>query len=204
MAAHADAFCRGEVFISTLSRCRAAEDLERGDSAEGTLRGAEPGPVAFDETGEKVFDFFPGTDKLVLKQGVTGRWDFSDVEMELRVPDAAVLCLTTDSNVSGFGAHCVEIRKPDRFFERLTATMFNSFFDQGAQLHSAQFRPVTYASRQRRLGDTDRAGPEFVKDPQFARQKEVRMLWICNPPEVRLSPGIAVCPELAEFCKRIR
>jgi hypothetical protein len=169
IAEHADALCHGEVYLGTLSRCRAYENAEQGDRQEA-LHTYQSGTIG---TGHPDFEitmqrmgFSDAGDNVVLIQ----------CESTRMIKDGWVLCCSELPNVKAFGAHCVRIDKPRRFFDRLNARL-NILIAPGT-IYQAQLGLIRYGARNF-LGAESEPGPlGFVKpEHEYAQQREVRMLW---------------------------
>jgi hypothetical protein len=196
----ADAFAKGDMRISTLGRCKKYEDAERGDREEGVHR-YESGDASSDDSHSEFaivarrmgFDLDPDIAGLSIR----------NCEMEWTLVDAWVLCLSErDGDADALRApYCVEILRPRRLFAAITDRLF--FAAPHGPVRQACMGKVIYRRRSY-AGVEDDPGPiGFVKPAiPYAKQREVRMLWIPRD-SADLDYQQITCAVARRFCRRI-
>ena len=197
--AHADALCRGAVWISTLEACRGYEDPQRGDSGEGTLS-YNTGFIQADGTSDALrligaragISIGPGCKNVTL----------SDNTRHTKLQDAYVVCTTLafapEDLSEAFGRYCVRIRSPEAFFAAVT-TRLASY----CPLAAAHAGPTIYSQRYFRGLEPEPGPVGFVKPPdQYKHQKEYRFLWTIAE-QRQLCPFSLSVPAVAELCDRV-
>jgi hypothetical protein len=194
--AFADALVSGYVWINTLGACR--RDEHAGDAGEametyesGLIVGNGDDPAARTVARRLGGLSLEGSTDITLSGNVSHR----------SLEDAYVLCLTEryapEVMADKFGAFCVRVRKPRRFFDRVTSAMTNKLHLRGHALG-----PVSY--RERHYFGLDSApGPlGFVKSEQFAEELEVRCLWVpVDPTAIR--GFLLEVPAIRTLCERV-
>jgi hypothetical protein len=197
---HADALTSGTVWLSTLEACRAYEDPYQGDPDEAVQR-YKSGHAVGGSDDDAAFKLIAERSGIFIGPGCSNN-TVSNCSAVQRLPDAFVLCTTEKFNPESlsdtFGRHCVEIERPQEFFQLLTANL--------SKLHdvsAAAFGRVIYRERSY-TGLQNPPGPiGFVKPPdKYKSQREVRFLWtsLTGTP---LAPFALYAPECAALCKRI-
>jgi hypothetical protein len=166
----ADKLASGEVFLSTLERCRQYEDPLQGDPGEGIhVRGLPDGYAVWGQPGAQElaaahnFHLRPGSN--IVFRGNTER---------VVVPDGWLLCLTTEDTPAireTFGHHGVVINDPWRFFRTIHRSLSGN-----PSVWFAVFGPIIYEERS--LPHVlEQPIHAMVKPEQYQHQAEVRMFW---------------------------
>jgi hypothetical protein len=192
----ADALCRGQVFVSTVERCRRYEALGQGDPDEtkkiynsGAIQGSS-GEPRFEEVVSRLNARFERCTDIVL----------DDCEFVSSYPDAWVLCFTLLSqspDVQTFGNFGVRIRKPADFFRRVTAALRG----RGLPVMAAAFGAINYKDRAY-MGLAPDPGPRaFIKPVSFKSQCEARMIW--HPHRFPITHEIVNCPAIRPLVSRV-
>ena len=198
---HAAAFVNGEIFISTLKRCREYEDPLQGDREEGyeryntgrriTGNGSDPAFVAMAaRAGIRV-----GPDAI----GVT----IENNERTTYLHDAYVLCTTlgfsADDLTETFGKYCVKIKSVDKFHSAVTESLALK-----TEIFQSARGAIIYKERFYKEFEDSPGLIGFVKPPdKYAPQKEYRFLW-CVPDGVQISGVVVKCPDVVNLLTRIR
>ncbi|MNM29970.1 hypothetical protein D3C81_405210 [compost metagenome] len=197
---YADAFASGEIFVSTLKRCREYEDPLQGDPEEAfehynsgssiTGHGSDKEFVARAARAGVFVD--PSAENITIKDQVVTNY----------LSDAYVLCTTLGfaKNLSGtFGAYCVKITNPDAFSYELTKALAKD-----VRLFQSLRGPVAYRAREYRELEDAPGVLGFVKPPDlYASQREYRFLWTVVDGE-EVSPRVVSCPNIVPFVKRVK
>jgi hypothetical protein len=200
---YAEALCRGEVWLSTLQRCRVYEDSEQGDPGEA-IHKFDSGNAAGSTEDDP--DFRLVAERFGLLQGRLIASSIRHSRMVQQIPDAWVLCASQDFDTAlegNFGKFGVRIDRPRRFFNRVSFAlrfeMVNDIIWPEAGL--VRYRPRQY------MGVQPEPGPlGFVKPDRYAYQREARMLWRATPPYSQgeeLTPVSVRCPSVARFCSLV-
>jgi len=193
---HAEAFVRGDIWISTLDHIRHCDE-SRADPHEATVTDHV---VTFN-------DRMPVSETTVIAQRLSGsvggqfdpsRIHISNIAFAQQHPNALVLCTTqqrSDYMSRTFGTHCLEISEPGRFFELLSHCIAQQFGSV-----QSRFMPMQYDGRER-VGS---AGPQthiaFMSVSGNVEEQEARMLWC--PADASQVRGILVsCPAAGELCR---
>jgi hypothetical protein len=195
--AHLDALLAGDVWISTLERCRTHEG-GRGDPGEARVD-YRSGTIVADGSD-------PTLQLMAERSGISIGPDvkevfFSNNASTTQLLDAWVLCTTerfAPKRMEAFGKYCVRIDQPSRFCEVVT----NHIVKQ-CPVHSSLGR-VRY--RERFYEGIDPApGPlGFVKPPDiYAEEQEFRMLWTPVTARYSLDPLVVRCPEVRALVSRV-
>lgn len=194
----ADAFAQGDIFLSTLERCRAYEDAEQGDKDEGLETyyvdhiSGDSDNIQFVEQAQRLGIF--------VGEGNTNI-TFENMSSTTIIPDAYVLCTATDFSPAlqkKFGPYCVEITNPRYFFILLSVSL-----NAESAIWEAASGKIKYADRKYINDNLPNGNIGFVKplDP-YHYQKEFRFLWVMHP-EVQLQPFVLKCPKVMNLCRRI-
>lgn len=195
----ADAFVQGDIFLSTLDRCRAYEDAEQGDREEGHetyyidhLVGGSDDPQFVEQARRLGFHDGGGNTNVT----------FENMSNTTRIRDAYVLCTTTEFSPEKlndtFGKYCVEITNPRHFFVLLSEKI-----KAISPICVAYSGKVTYADRKYTGMNSPSGVIGFVKPiSPYANQKEFRFLWHMQQ-KVKLEPFVLKCPEVRAMCRRI-
>lgn len=198
---HAAAFVRGEIFISTLKRCREYEDPLQGDREEGyeryntgrriTGNGSDPAFVA-----------------MAAKAGIHVGPDSGEVTLENNerttfLHDAYVLCTTlgfsAEDLTETFGKYCVKIKSIEKFNSAVTESLSSA-----TQISQSSRGEIIYKERFYKEFEDSPGLIGFVKPPdKYAAQKEYRFLWYV-PVEVEISGLVVRCPDVVNLLTRIR
>ena len=192
---NADALCAGEVWITTLQRCRAHERLASRDEMDG-CRDYEAGLIAGSSDD-------PLNAPRLERLGFTATIKDSIIvgaEVRQVYPDAFVLCSTTRQDAAGhdgFGRFGVEISRPVEFFAFLRQVIASRHEVEGV------FRMVTYAEP-RYQGLDEEPGPlPFTKRPdRWAREREARMLFTPLT-STKVVPQSFLERALGRYCRRV-
>jgi hypothetical protein len=200
-AGYADSLAAGEVYLSTLSECRKHEDPERGDTREAK-RTYHTGPdrvFGKDAQGSHVF-------KQLGPRVFSGPVDgvsLADCSATVQILDAFVLCTSAfylPDDLASLGKQCVRIDRPRQFFEIVTREVAKKYPIGPPDIRRVIYAPRDYSGMESPSGDLG-----FVKPPDpYAKQREVRMLWVLSGKPRTLKPEIFHCPEVAHLCTRIR
>jgi hypothetical protein len=197
---YADAFARGEIRISTLSKCREYEESQRGDPGEGMLTYVSGNVVG--ESADADIQTVASRLNAEIGPEVRGRVDLSGNVHVGRFSDGYLLCLTevvNDKIMADFGSYCVEISSPWHFFRGLTAAI-----ERTIPLAGGQADRVVYKERILR-GVEPWGGPRsvcFQKPVCYRSQREVRGVWFPSAESERLEPLIILCPEVEPYLRR--
>lgn len=196
---HADALCRGDVWISTLNECRKYEDPLQGDPEEAV------------HTYTSGFISGNGSDKdvvttasrlgIFIGEGATNITIGGGIHVST-IHDAFVLCTTREFSPkklsNTFGNYCVEILSPREFFCEVTASL-----REIVQLKQSRMGAVIYRNREYSRLEAPPGPLGFVKPhDKYAPQKEIRFLWEYEGEE-EIAPLLIKCPNVARYCKRI-
>lgn len=194
--AHADALARGEVWLSTLERCRGYEDA-RGDHQEG-LHFHHLTDVAIGQSQE----IRAAATRIGIEADPGVQVSFKDVVGLTRMPDAYVLCFSTDGTSplvrERFGEFGVEVLDRREFGRRLA-----SAFTAERTKVRIWGRHVTYAERSTIDAEPENGPLGFVKPLQFADEAEYRLLIVAADPSTRYFLRPLHAPNLAELCRRL-
>lgn len=196
---HADALAAGQVWLSTLEKCRQYEDPLQGDpgEAEHTYRSG----TVTGNSGDPLFDLIAARSGIGMI-GCTNA-TISEATNTTYLRDAFVICTTAEFDPKKlgptFGRYCVRISYPNEFFWRVSEVALRRH-QRIAEAHwgSVEYRERDYAGVQPEPGLIG-----FVKpSDKYAAQKEVRFLW-WQPGADALTPNMLDVPAAAELCKRI-
>jgi hypothetical protein len=175
---HADALERGELWVTTVQRCRKQEDLGRRDEGEGTQRyntgnvlGNPPDPKV-QEIATKVGMFLDPN--LPWASAI----DISNNTRILQLSDAYLFCMTSHRSADAtarFGRYCVQIDTPMEFFHSATKAITARFTRVRAHLGRVMYKARAYSGHETAPGPLG-----FVKPKRFKKEKEVRILWIVD------------------------
>lgn len=198
-AQYADAFACGDIFLSTLQKCRNYENAEQGDTKEGHeeyyidhMVGGSHDPQFVEQARRVGFHDRGGNSNIT----------FSNVVRKTRITDAYVLCTTTNFSPEKlndtFGAFCVEITNPRDFFLLLSEKI-----KAISNIRCAAAGKVIYADNRYTGMNSPNGRIGFVKAVvPYADQKEFRFLWHMEQ-QGELDPFVLKCPEVSGMCKRI-
>lgn len=195
---HANNFAKGQIFVSTLNRCREHEDPKRRDSGEA-IHMYNSGAWTGDGQEEHIravsshlgIDVSESTD-ITLQTNTSRR----------ALPDAYVLCATSDPNPDRMGEkmgpYCIEISSPLDFgnvlFDRLRQLLP---LEEKCAFDQVQYKPREHEGLERPPGKIG-----FVKPIHFAPEAEWR--WLFMAAEKHSPQGLVVdAPEAAQFLRRI-
>lgn len=198
---HAEALCKGDVWLTTLQTCREYDDPLQGDAKEATHT-YDGGTSVLHGDGSDL-DFVTKAARL----GIRVSPDSKDIQISggfhsFSIPNAYVLCTTQEFNPSKlsdtFGNYCVEISEPKEFFELVSAKLHHT-----VSLKHGYMGPVTYDKRDHMVHEALPAPIGFVKPKDiYSEQKEFRFLWL--PADKRdIKPLLLSCPEVAKLCRII-
>ncbi|MBP1086059.1 MULTISPECIES: hypothetical protein [Pseudomonas] len=198
---HADDFARGEIYISTLEKCRQYEDPLQGDPHEGhdfystgpiiTGDGDDPDLVSI--AARIGINMPPGAKNITISSG--------SATMVLR--HAYVLCTTigfeSDTLQNTFGKYCVKIDNVHEFFHAISLCLHAR-----VGVLCGMHRAIIYKDRMT-VGVEPTPGPVgFVKPPdKYATQREYRFLWSKEPAD-DAQPLVISCPGAARYVTRVK
>ena len=189
---HVEAFCAGQVRLTTIEICRNIEDSGRVDLGEAqdvekvhAARGADLTPRIRRAWGmpDDAFVFY-GTHTT-------------------RLIDAHILCTSLayePEKMTNYGSPCVEIFEPVRFMEVLT-----NYLRRNKGVVHGGMAPVTYADREHEGPAASMNGYVKPRDP-FEKDNEYRpRWWLASGRATKpLDPIHDVnCPDLAAFCRPV-
>lgn len=188
---YAEAFLRGEIWISTLGSCRKAESEERRDVGEGTME-YRSGTIAGNGDSPDIrlisqrLGFDLGSDFNNIS--------FSGITRRDTLQDAYILCLTEGANresMAGIGDFAVKIDHPQYFFRRLTKSM-----EKVVLVKEWGAGKVTYKKREYEGTEDAPAHIAFLKPPDiYEKQREVRCVWLPGG-STPIEPFLVGCPEI--------
>lgn len=196
---HADALCKGNIWISTLETCRKYENILQGDPEEATHTYNLPYASGFADD--------PNMKELSSRCGINvsgpGRLVIVNGRNTSILKNAFVLCTTSEFQPNElsevFGSYCVEISNPIDFFVNVSITLNNIF-----PIKQATTGLVRYSNRYYQNFDPEPGKIGFIKPSNpYSSQKEYRQLWVPRNNE-NLEPFLLSCPNVAEFCKRVK
>lgn len=198
---HAAAFVKGEIFISTLKRCRHYEDPLQGDREEGyehyntgrriTGNGSDPAFVAM--AARAGIHIGPGAVDVTIENN--GRTTF--------LHDAYVLCTTigfsAESLTKTFGKYCVKIKSVEKFHSVITEALSSV-----TEISQSARGEIVYKERFYKEFEESPGLIGFVKPPdKYAAQKEYRFLWFV-PDGAEISGLVIKCPNVVKLLTRVR
>ena len=187
----AGAFLDGNIWISTLTKCREYEDNERGDKEEGyekthsgTLYGSSEDTVFVEKAANMGIEIGPGCSNCTIKNSTK----------VIAIQDAYILCTSLSASISrNFGKYGVEITNPEEFFRRVSQTLSLQGLC-GAVDYTTQ--------RDRNVGEKLQKHPAFIKPLQYKAQQEFRFLWYPQSMD-GLMPLSLNCPDVKALCVKI-
>lgn len=197
---HAEAFARGEIFVSTLKRCREYEDPLQGDREEAFERyntgrtitgdGSDPAFVAMAANA----GIHIGPDS----KGIT----LSNNSRTSYLHDAYVLCTTLGAfegeELESFGKYCVRINDVGGFHSKLTKNLLLT-----SNIERSVRGGVIYKERFYKEFESSPGLIGFVKPPDmYSNQREYRFLWYV-PEGSSIAGKVVSCPEIARMVTRI-
>lgn len=195
----ANTLAQGDVYLSTLERCRSYENAEQGDSEEAY------------ETYNSGHAVGRGDDPEIIRRAQQsgiyispniGRVTISNNTRITSLPDAYVLCTTTEFSPENIneeiGKFCVEIKNPREFFNVISRKIDSMF-----AIREAGAGKIKYADRNYTGLDQPPGPIGFVKPSiPYKKQKEFRFLWLMENMD-NLEPLLIKCPEISNLCTRI-
>ncbi|HFK5650932.1 hypothetical protein [Enterobacter ludwigii] len=198
---HAEALCKGDVWLTTLQRCREYDDPLQGDAKEAThtynggtavLHGDGTDHDFVTKAARLGIRVCPGAKNIQISGGFHS---FS-------IDNAYVLCTTQEFNPSKlsatFGNYCVEISEPKEFFELVSAKLHHT-----VPIKHGYMGPVTYDKRDHMVHEPLPGPVGFVKPKDiYSEQKEFRFLWL-TADRRDIQPFLLSCPEVAKLCRII-
>jgi hypothetical protein len=196
--AYANALIQGNVFISTLERCRDLEKPGQGDPEEGTHLRCQT--YAFGDSDSAQIKEV--TSWLPIRIDNSTNIEIASNRLVTRIPDAYVVCTTerpADKTSATFGKYCVEVSRPAKFFDLIDARL-HRFRSSGP----GEFQRVRYTQLEHYDLNPPPGEIGFVKRPDpYAEQQEIRLLWKygVNPP---LTPFELSVPGVSRLCRRIK
>jgi hypothetical protein len=209
---YADAMlAEGSVKIGTLYEFWAMEALgnEVGDRYEGRAFCEIPGQRIDEILSDNDPSYMARWVRETLASAPEARYFKTFIACHQTV-DQFIYCTTSEFDagvMASFGCDtCVEIWNPPAFLELITRGMAERAIFRGAYHCNYRRRSFDYI-------ESSMIGPETIKDPQYAHQKEVRAVWLpkafqniegLHPTENPLAPLYSVIvssPALAECCR---
>jgi hypothetical protein len=195
----ADALCRGDVFLSTLSYCRNCEHPGIGDQMEAkqyySSGDLDPAHPDFQRAAANLGVSFPN--------GVNRNTSISNCTSFNELPNALLFCASQvfdSAAMSGdFGGHCVRIREVERFCDAVR----DGLWAAGRTLTGMACAPVVYRSQI--VCGYEEAGPlGFTKAPdRYSSQQEWRMLIaVAQPPAIERC-SVSMRPSLPSLLEQI-
>jgi hypothetical protein len=167
-ARYAAELTSGRIFLSTLQRCRATEDLRRQDRGEGHLieeRGiVHPGLPDYRQRMVRA-GYNPDTFRDLI---------FEDAESH-SIRDAWIFCMSTVSRGEAqekLGESLIEVHNPLEVF-----AIISKFLLRTNRATQCLFGPVRYTDRTFRIGELPPAPQPFIKPQSFAAEREIRFAW---------------------------
>ena len=195
----AEALCEGQVWLTTIERCRNHEKINARDEMEGK-RLYTPGLIAGSSDD-------PANSQRAQRAGLGGMNFTNSIillgTVEQRSPDAYIFCSTVrhDANaMEGLGDFCVEIQQPCEFANQLLGAVHSEF----PRIDRADFQLVVYKLPSFAWDDPEPGGLMFTKDPdEFAHEQEARILFrpTDEVPLVGLQPRLFHVPAAARLCR---
>jgi len=197
---YAEAFARGEVFISTLKRCREYEDPLQGDKEEA-YEHYNSGRAVTGDGSDPDFVAFAAKCGVRVAEGARGI-TIVDNTMTTYLADAFVLCTTlgfVNDLSESFGKYCVKISSVDKFARALTVSL-NAKYKLAQSAHGM----VSYQGRHYKELENSPGLLGFVKpaDP-YAPQREYRFLWTALDP-TEIKGCVVLCPEISQYVTRVK
>lgn len=198
---HAEALINGYVRLGTLEFYRGCEGKRRGDPNEGTTT-YHTGHASGDYDDA---DFVEIARRSGIHIGPGARGTvIRDCSRRQSVRDAFLLCtslepLTAPEDVAEFGEYIVQIRDIDLFAHRIGKALAKEFPNPRHKRG-----PVDYGGTVYRKLEPEPKAIAFVKDPEFATQREYRLLWECDCYPSPSEPITLHVPSVAGFCELIR
>ncbi len=195
---HAEALCRGEVWLSTLEKCRTYEDPLQGDREEA-IHTYKSGTVIGNGDDPKVIEVAKRSG-LGLRE-CDGSVFMTDNTYIQHIDDAYVICTTLEYEpekfAKSFGTYCVKITNPEMFFKSISACL-----NKKSKIIEAEMGKVTYECRRTSGLEPQPSAPVgFVKPTQYSPQKEFRFLWRVNKFFGSDDKHILQCPEASQYCE---
>lgn len=197
---HAEAFARGEIFISTLKRCREYEHPTQGDHEEGFERYNTGRPIT---GGSSDTDFVAMAAKVGIRVGPgVDNLTLANNESVSYLHDAYVLCTTLKAfkgeQLKTFGKYCVKINDLARFHVEVTKALALI-----STISRAVRGEIVYKERFYKEFEASPGLIGFVKPPdKYSDQKEYRFLWYV-PERLEISGVVINCPEIASMVTRV-
>lgn len=187
---YAEAFVDGQIFVSSLGKCRVTECGKRRDSGEGMVVTGliHPSQQDYEARMRRA-----GYDPRIAKD-----WIIYGNAMGDSIRDAWLLCLATEDSDAGskFGPYLVEVFEPWTLFEAITARLLA---DRLATQCLAGF--VDYRDRNFDNPELDEIPPPFLKPPGFKDEKEFRFAWT-HDDTIEMIPRVLHIPD-SVGCSRI-
>lgn len=196
---YADNFVAGNIWLSTLERCRQYEDPLQGDSGEAThlyssglINGGSNDAKFVRAAGNMGVKIEPGCSNITFNNCVSIQ----------KLHDAFVICTSEifDPKLSEtFGNYCVEISDPKKFFAAISeALRHQPHIDFAwAGWGKIKYRDRTYGGLEDSPGSLG-----LVKPIKYAHQKEIRFMWGVKD-DKPIAPFSLFVPELKNLCRRI-
>lgn len=194
---YANDLLSGKLWLTTLEKCRAYEDSERGDEHEAT-HVYNSGHVDFVSGDPK--------HKLILArvgieiEGHVSSAIFDDNVAIDKIRDAFLYCTTETYNEDlkkSFGEFCVEIRDPLEFMDLIIEELSKKF-----NIVSYDFNRITYRERSYSGTDAPPGKIGFIKPMRYQPQKEIRFLFSVQSEEP-LVPFALEVPAIAKLCRLV-
>ena len=166
----AKALLQGDVFVTTLGRCRQYEKKGQGDPWEAREFYAQTKTVH-----SEMPEFSVVASRLNVRE-MGSRAELSHCASETYIWDEHMICMTecmSDEVIQTFGRYYVGILDPLKFFKLVSRRIFHRRRIAHGGMGRMVYRSQVYADLD------DPPGPlGYVKDPDvFSNQQEIRIRW---------------------------
>lgn len=197
---HAEDFCRGTIWLSTLNACRKYENPLQGDPGEALHSYSVDSMTGSSSDAE-----FVRKARLVSVhiEGHIPNITISNATEHRAIDDAFVLCTTIEFNPEKlsdtFGEYCVKISNPKEFFEKLSSSL-----EKIHPIKNKQMGEIIYDKREFTVHEQASGQIGFVKPKDiYSEQKEFRFLWEVQEYNA-IQPFLLDCPSVATLCELIK
>ncbi len=195
----ADSLLRGEIWISTLDKCREYEDSEQGDPNEGIQTHLTSLTGGGGQAGEFKIQ------ELIRRQGIIVDDPESTIFLSgnqhtQRFENSFVLCTSTVDTPevrNVFGNFGVQIIDTHLFNSILSFALFDALGIYQGIAASVLYAHQSYMD----LEPIPQTEIFLIKAPRYDYQKEFRFVWRANKPKIE--PFLFKCPAVARLCRRV-
>ncbi|MDI3200618.1 hypothetical protein QK324_21625 [Serratia ureilytica] len=195
---HAIDFCKGYVYINTLSAYRGYENPEQGDKKEGVWSHE----ITSLTTEPSKKDEYKAYEQFGIFLGGSGT-TIGSIKIEQSIPDAYAICTTKEYKPNifekDFGSHCVEISNARKFFTRVSRSIL---LEKNGKSMSGFYSNVEYRKRNGINLDTPKH-IGLIKESNHEWQSEFRFLWVPDDPSEKISAFKIECKNIRTLCKII-